>query len=97
MNWYKKIAKVLEPTETLNETSNIWYEAIRLNDGRILYDQTCNHWELYSTHFRPYIKKVTNIESTGFLRGDGVYQVKLKGEAAWDYLVPNWEEVWGRP
>lgn len=97
MNWYKKIAKVLEPTETLNGHDCIWYEAIRLKDGRILYDKVANHWMVYSKYFRPYIKKVTNIESTGLLGGDGVYQVKMRGEEAWDYLVPNWEELWGRP
>ena len=96
MNWYKKIAKILMPTETLPGTPDIYYEAIRLNDGRILYDQTCNHWALYSTHFQ-FIKKVTNIESTGLLGGDGVYQVKMIGEEAWNYLVPGWEKVWGRP
>ncbi len=96
MNWYKK-AKILEPTETLPETFEIWYEAIRLNDGRILYDHVANHWTLYADNFRNYIKKVTNIESIGFLFGDGTYQVKLKGEEAWDYLVPDWEKMWGRP
>lgn len=87
MNWYEKIkiAKVLLPTETLEGPLNVQYEAIRLIDGRIIYDEKVNHWELYYRNSN-IIGKITRIESVGYLGGDGVYLSKYVGKAAWIYL-----------
>jgi lysozyme len=93
MNWYKKIAKVLLPTEKLDEDSFFWYEAIRLKDGRIIYGVVDNYLILFYQH-HDVIKDVNNIESIGFLRGDGKYIIKFKGLFAQRYLAGSIREDW---
>lgn len=90
MNWYRsiKFAKVLFPTETLDAPTHMTYEAIRLNDGRIIYEEYSNHWELFYQNYH-IIEGLENIESIGWLSGDGSYEVKRQGQEARDYLDPR--------
>jgi hypothetical protein len=88
VNWYRsiKFAKVLFPTETLDAPTHMTYEAIRLNDGRIIYEEYSSHWELYYRNAN-IIGKAMNIESIGWLSGDGVYETKYEGQRARDYFL----------
>lgn len=86
MNWYKQ-SSILRPNETLNEDPHLWYEAIRLKNGDIIYDQALNHWHLLNKY--SHLINSNNVESIGLLGGDGIYQIKKRGKEAVDYLFPN--------
>ena len=88
MNWYKKIitGEILTPGETLEGYHpNYWFEAMQLKDGTIIYEKVLNHYALYWRNIR-FVGDINNVDSIGLLGGDGIYQVKLKGEEARDYL-----------
>jgi hypothetical protein len=95
MNWYKniKFAGVLLPTETLDAPFHMRYEAIRLKNGTIIYEEYSNHWELFFRYFH-IIEDLENVESIGWLSGDGSYEKKYNGQDARDYLDPNRRKDW---
>ena len=78
MNWYKKISEIIQPGKTISPDPTIWsqegqyFEAIRLNDGTIIYDPHYNHWEIFF-RYEYEIGVIDNIESIGKIEEDGVY------------------------
>lgn len=91
MNWFKKIkAEIISPGEAIpDQYPGLYFEAIKLKDGTILWMQNAsNHWVVYA-RYKQFIGDVKNVESTGFIEGDGAYRVKYFGEEAWRYLCPS--------
>jgi len=87
MNWYKKAS-----LHILGKNDHEWmgnphanWEAIRLKNGEIMYDEQCNHWSLFAT-YRSYIGDMKNIESIGLLSGDGTYLIKRRGGEVKSYF-----------
>lgn len=89
MNWFKKISEILEIYETIDKTDpRLYFEAIKLKDGRIIYDRVFNHWALYY-RYHNIIGKIDNIESLGQLSGDGIYTASKYGQEVEEYLNPS--------
>lgn len=94
MNWYKKaqmnnfyiFEKKDDPEFMNNPNARSWEkEAIRLNNGEILYG--FGHWRLLDVAKR-YIGNIKNIESLGWIYSDGIYRTKIRGSEVEEYLSP---------
>jgi len=74
------------PNTIWNTPPNMWFEAIRLKNGTIIFDSTANHWGLMNTYWHR-IRDRNNIESIGIIEFDGTYTVKERGSG-----LQNWFE-----
>ncbi|GAG84511.1 unnamed protein product [marine sediment metagenome] len=99
MNWYKKAQSYYifgkkDDTFFMNNPKawGIDKEAIRLNNGEILYGGVLcggiNHWSLFALA-KPYIGDIKNIESLGWISSDGTYKTKIRGSEVREYLNPS--------